>query len=364
VIISFILSFLILSCKNVIPGKEYKLQGNIKGVTNTEIYLRKYQGSGYCTIDSVFSANGEFSFNGSVILPELFRISLNNSDEYIPIFVENTNISINANIGKLDSAIITGSSSNNLLVHFWYSIDSIDKIANPLFDSYNSAKKIGDSMKVIELENEIESNAKIQNQFIKDFVKNHSTSVVSAFVLYKYLSGELELEELASLNNNLDTNIKKSIYSDFLKKQIEILKKTQIGMPAIDFVLSDTSGIEFKLSSLYGKYILIDFWASWCSSCRQENPNVVSAFNKFKNKRFTILGVSFDTKRANWINAIKEDKIVWNQVSDLKGWENSAGKLYGIRAIPSNLLLDPKGIIIAKNLRGTELYKKLATLLK
>jgi peroxiredoxin len=355
---------MIVSCKNVLNGKHYNIQGQIKGIANSKIYLKKYVGSGYCTIDSAITADGVFRFTGSVSLPELFRISPENSDEFIPVFVENTNISIKAINTKLDSAIVSGSPSNDLLNHFWASLDSIDNTAKPLFDSYDSAKKNGDPKKIAILEEKIEINSNIQNNYIKDFIKNHPSSVVSAFVLYKYLSGELELDKLVSLCNGLDTMLRKSIYVGFLKDQIEIMKKTQVGMTAIDFELSDTSGYQLKLSSLYGKYILIDFWASWCSSCRKENPNVVSAFKKFEKKKFTIIGVSFDTKRANWIKAIKDDNLEWHHVSDLLGWNNAVGKIYGIRAIPSNFLIGPKGTIIAKNLRGSELNKKLTALLK
>ncbi len=364
IVISLTLSLLMVSCNNKTSFKQYNIQGQIKGISNFKIYLKKYVGSGYLTIDSAIVTDGKFHFTGSMCLPELYRITLANSDDYIPVFVENTNIIINATINKFDSAVVSGSASHDLLKHLLASLDSIDNVAKPLYDAYDSAKKIGDSKKVAVIENKIDSNSKFQNIYIKNFVKTHKSSVVSAFVLYKYLSGELELEELVSLNNSLDTALRKSVYVGFLKDQIEIKKKTQVGMPAIDFVLTDTSGTQLKLSSLFGKYILIDFWASWCPSCRQENPNVVSAYKNYKKKGFTVLGVSFDTKRANWIKAIRDDKLEWNHVSDLQGWNNAAGRIYGIRSIPSNILLDPKGVIIAKNVRGTELHKKLAALLK
>jgi peroxiredoxin len=363
-IISLVFSLMVISCKNETTGSKFNIQGHVKGLSGSKIYLKKYTGSGYSTIDSAIVADGKFCFTGSVNLPELYRIALANSDQYIPVFVENANISIQANIDKIDSATVSGSASHDLLKHFWASLDSIDNAAKPLYDAYNSAKKTSDSKKIAVLEERIDSVSKIQNIYIKDFIKSHKSSIVSVFVLYKYLSVELEFGELVSLSNSLDTVLRKSVYTGFLKDQIEIMKKTQVGMPAIDFVLSDTSGTELRLSSLYGKYILIDFWASWCSSCRQENPNVVAAFKKFKSKGFTVLGVSFDTKRANWTKAIRDDKLEWNHVSDLQGWNNAVGKLYGIRAIPSNLLLDTKGMIIAKNLRGHELQKKLAALLK
>ncbi len=149
-----------------------------------------------------------------------------------------------------------------------------------------------------------------------------------------------------------------------LKRSIDIAKITAIGSIAPEFTQADVNGIPVKLSSFRGKYVLIDFWASWCGPCRQENPNVVRAFNKYKNKNFTILGVSLDRPGAKdaWQAAIKSDGLVWTQVSDLKFWDNEAAALYAVRAIPQNYLIDPQGKIIGKNLRGEDLERKLAEL--
>ncbi|WP_298715952.1 TlpA disulfide reductase family protein [Chitinophaga sp.] len=139
---------------------------------------------------------------------------------------------------------------------------------------------------------------------------------------------------------------------------------SMIGQVAPDFVLPDPSGKQIHLSSFKGKYVLVDFWASWCGPCRQENPNVVAAYNQYKNKNFTILGVSLDKEKANWLKAISDDQLTWTHVSDLKFWESSVVPLYGINAIPTNILVDPAGKIIAANLRGSALESKLAEVLK
>jgi peroxiredoxin len=150
---------------------------------------------------------------------------------------------------------------------------------------------------------------------------------------------------------------------DHSKSFIELVDKMKsiaIGQPAPEIALPDTTGQMVKLSSMKGKYVLVDFWAKWCGPCRQENPNVVRVYHKFKDKGFTVFGVSLDRRKEDWMRAIAEDKLAWTHVSDLKYWQSEAAKTYNITGIPFSLLLDPNGIIIAKNLRGAALDKKLA----
>jgi peroxiredoxin len=149
-----------------------------------------------------------------------------------------------------------------------------------------------------------------------------------------------------------------------VNKRLETIKGTMVGYKATNFAQNSPEGKPVKLSDFKGKYVLLDFWASWCRPCRMENPNVVAAYNRYKNKGFTVLGVSMDTNKDLWTAAIAADNLTWTHVSDLKGWGNEAGILYSVKGIPQNFLIDKEGKIVAKNLRGAELDEKLAEIIK
>jgi peroxiredoxin len=231
-----------------------------------------------------------------------------------------------------------------------------------LSQDFTEAVQKKDEPKILKIQQDYQEMAKKYNDEVASLMITHSPSIAVIYLLQN--------------NNKLDKDQYFDTYvavADKLKKEwpnysqsksfvsfVDKLRTTAVGQPAPEIALPNPEGQVVKLSSLKGKYVLVDFWAKWCGPCRQENPNVVRVFNKYKDKGFTVFGVSLDRTKEDWIKAIKEDNLTWTHVSDLKYWQSEAAKTYGITGIPFSILLDPNGVIIAKNLRGQALEAKLA----
>ncbi len=361
-----ILFFLVLglySCSEKATLEGYELSFNLNGSDGQEVFLRDFR---YEVLDSGILENGSIVFKGNLSHPKLSYLIVEGMErERLGVFLENSRIEVKSNIDSLPDANISGSAAHELYEKFLIAQASMSKKYNELYRAYNMAEEAGDSLAMTSIDQQWEDTEEEFKEWEKSFVFENPTSTVAAHLIYRDLKYKVDLEELRSLTESLDPVLGSSDYVILLNERIAILDKTKPGQPMLDFSQSDTSGNPISSDSFRGKYLLVDFWASWCGPCRRENPNVVAMYNELKDQGpgFEILGVSFDKDRKKWIGAIHDDQLTWPQVSDLQGWDNAAGKLYGIEGIPHTLLVDPNGVIIEHKLRGEELRKRLEELL-
>ena len=332
-----------------------------------KIYLQ-YRVDTKSITDSAILVNGKFSFIGiAVPSPKSAYLMLNDKgtgikyNDYKSIYLENGTIQVNSK-DSLIHAAVTGTKTN--LDNAVYEV-----AIKPIYTAYDSLETANKAVapekqqspefqrQNSQAEKAIEKRESAVN---KQFITNHSDSYVSLMTLESFAYGA-DYPEIAALYNSLTPAVKQTDAGVKFAERLPKLKAVALGATAPEFAEADTAGKMVDLNSFRGKYVLIDFWASWCGPCRQENPNVVKAFTRYKGRNFTILGVSLDRpgKKDNWLAAIHKDGLNWTQVSDLKFWDSQAAALYAVRGIPQNFLLDPNGKIIAKNLRGEDLENKL-----
>ncbi len=357
-----VLATVMLSCQT----EGYKINGNIEGATDQQVLLQFVKNNELVAIDSTMMKDGEFQFKGTVEVPDMAALEFTNKGERIIMFLENSEINVTGTADNVMASEITGSASQDLLNNF--SKEQQEKAQGITEVNYRYQQAAQDGILTPALQEELFAEYQAENEkyqaFIKQFVTDNNSSVVAAYITLRELANSLSTEALDSIVSAFPQEIQASPFVTALNEQLEVQKRTAIGQPFIDFSQPDPNGNEVALSSVVGeKYVLVDFWAAWCTPCRKENPNLVKLYNQYSSKGFEIFGVSFDRERDAWLAAIENDGLTWPQVSDLGGWENSVAKVYGIMSIPSNVLLDKEGKIIAKNLRGEDLEKKLAELL-
>ncbi len=340
----------------------FEINGNLKGVPdNSVVFLAGFSGTD--TLAKTTAHDGRFVMKGKLDNTDARILNIPSLSRRLVLFMGNDHITIKGDSTNFNDINITGSDANYDYEEFIYHIkplnDYVDYYRSMLQAAPTQAAK--DSIMI-----SLNTAYNIYQESIDRFISRKRSSPVSSLVLaYSYDTDPNKDIALVQKRYNLLTG--EALESQFAKNLSTVIARDKvgaIGSPAIDFTQTDTAGNNVSLSQFRGKYVLLDFWASWCRPCRMESPNVVAAYNNFKDKNFTVLSVSLDEKRESWLHAIKMDGLNWTHVSDLKYWSNDAARQYNIQSIPQNYLIDPNGVIIAKNLRGEALVAKLKEVLK
>jgi peroxiredoxin len=332
-----------------------------------------YALDGKIITDSALINNGIVQFQGAVHEPTMASLVIDphgvgrdklrpTNTDALNFFIESGNISINAK-DSVKYATVIGSKVNDEYLDYKKLVAAEFKIQNDVVVTMSnvSPEKRKDTTFINYLKTEYEKAVNDIKAADETYIKANSNSYVSVYLMNAVIGSIMDLNKVEPLFNGLSPAMQNTLAGKKIARMIESSRMTAIGAMAPVFTQNDTAGKPVSLTDFRGKYVLVDFWASWCGPCRAENPNYVKAYQQYKDKGFTMLGISLDRAGAKdaWLAAIKKDGLEWTQLSDLQFWDNDVAKLYGVKAIPQNFLIDPHGKIVAADLRGDDLEKKL-----
>ena len=328
--------------------KGYTIKGELDDANGLKVTLLKITPDTVpVRIDSCIIKKGKFEMKGTLEYPEYCAIYAGDNGPLL-LFVENTEIDITFNLKNMQDSEVTGSKETDLFVEYSAKITEFE----------DSIAKINDITKIDSIKQQ-------RIEYVKHFAQENPNSIVTAFVVDNNLLYYLQPEDLEFYTDSLNVVSRESSWVRSIMKKVEIAKRIETGQPFVDIKMPAPDGSEISLSDHAGKgkYLLIDFWASWCPPCRRANPKLVKLYEKYRDKGFEIVGISLDRDKSQWKKAIEADELTWAQMSDLEYWQSKAAELYSVTSIPYTVLLDKDGVIIAKGLQTDELEEKLAEII-
>ncbi len=341
----------------------FEIKVDLEGAEG-QILLEKRGASDWIPVDTAEISNGTAVVRGEVDAPEDYYISVLGQQPKTIVFVENTDITVTGKVDSLAQVTVSGSKTHDDYNTVNRKIQEIGEEYMALYQQAREAGAAGDTASAMQLMEKVEELYESTNTLQEEFVRDNPGSYATPYFLSRIQHG-MEVEELDQLVSALDPKLDSVPSITALKERIEQLKTVAIGQTAPDFTMDDPDGNPVKFSDVYAQndYTLLDFWAAWCGPCRNENPNIVAVFNDYKDKGFGVFGVSLDREKEAWLKAIEDDNLDWPHVSDLSHWNNAAAQMYAVNSIPSSLIVDKNGKIVAKNKRDEELRETVSELL-
>lgn len=362
---------LFFSCNNL-KDNEFLITGTAEGVENgKKVFIETQTETGFIAKDTAVIENGKFELKGITEEIDLGFVRIEDENINLPLILEEGKITVIIKTDTIQNSIIGGTDNNEKFQSFNEESKEIarkkGKFEKANIERITAAKKANDTATVNQIMKEYSTFQEDMNKVSMNFITKNPDAYLSVLLLENFLMRQhLPMEEIKGYFNKLDKNLLKTKSAKNIKKimdEMTATSKIEVGNKAPDFAANNPEGKKISLMQSLGKVTIIDFWASWCGPCRAENPNVVALYKEFHSKGLNIIGVSLDKDAAKWKEAIAKDGLIWTQISNLKYWDEPIANQYNVESIPATFILDAKGTIVAKDLRGAALKAKVTELL-